>query len=811
MRPRTSWQRTACLLLPLLLAAAPALAIRDWYHHYLDARDRLIPGQRWDEAIQNLREAQKLKPGSALNEQSYGLQIFDYFPYYYQGLCHLRQGDAPAAILMFNIEERQGFIKQRTELYRELLRMRGEAETARAETEKAESQRKARVVREEVDRLRREATELERAGKLDDALARLVQAQKAAEVLDSATQREVLDQIARLRGAAEAAAQASALAQRIEQDLVEGRRLLEEGRHAEARVRFDDVLGRDARNARALVGRREAEEGILATTTRQARAAAFQEGQRLFEAGRYEDALRPLGEAAADPGNSAARQLLERAHALLENLRREREARTQVEQLMVEAEGLAAQGKHAEAWVRLDKVLALDAANPKARKLLETAQRRTGERILDQILPNRGPALTFWEPPATEVFAPFVALAGVASDDRGVAVVEVSAGGKVLSEQTASGEQDAPQLVRFSREVPLVPGVNEVTVTAIDTSGVRQVETFRVSRHLRFWESALFVPLLSGGLLALCGGSFGLVRWRRRRAIVRRFNPYIAGAPVLEDEMFFGRRKLLSRILSVLDHNSLMITGERRIGKTTLLYHLKKALEQDTGSEYQFFPVFVDLQGVPESAFFHTLMNEVVDALRFAPATLESLRFRPEQEDYDGRDFSHDLQKVLAELHGRTQRKAKLALLIDEVDVLNEYSERVNQRLRSIFMKTFSEHIVAIMSGVGIRRTWKSEGSPWYNFFDELEVKALSREEAEALVREPVKGFFRYEEAAVQRILEVSQLKPYVIQKLCIRALGRMLEEGRSRVAVADVEAALETLQTDDLPAAGSEGSVGNS
>ena len=87
----------------------------------------------------------------------------------------------------------------------------------------------------------------------------------------------------------------------------------------------------------------------------------------------------------------------------------------------------------------------------------------------------------------------------------------------------------------------------------------------------------------------------------------------------------------------------------------------------------------------------------------------------------------------------------KLALLIDEVDVLNEYSERINQRLRSIFMKTFSEHLVAIMSGVGIKRAWKSEGSPWYNFFDEIELASLTREDAEALIRTPVEGIFRFE------------------------------------------------------------------
>ena len=98
--------------------------------------------------------------------------------------------------------------------------------------------------------------------------------------------------------------------------------------------------------------------------------------------------------------------------------------------------------------------------------------------------------------------------------------------------------------------------------------------------------------------------------------------------------------------------------------------------------------------------------------------------------------------------------------------------------------------------GVG-RAGWKSEGSPWYNFFDEIELAAFSREEAEALIRQPVEGFFRYEPEAVERIVSYSQLKPYVIQKFCIHAVNRMLEEGRTTVTVGDVEEVKETVNLD--------------
>jgi hypothetical protein len=292
--------------------------------------------------------------------------------------------------------------------------------------------------------------------------------------------------------------------------------------------------------------------------------------------------------------------------------------------------------------------------------------------------------------------------------------------------------------------------------------------------------------------VGLVGLGLGLQHWRRRRAVRSRFNPYIAGAPVMDAELFFGRGKLLARILNVLHHNSLMITGERRIGKTTFLYHLKKALEKDDSTEYQFFPALTDLQGVGEEDFFHAVMADVVEALLPDPAPL---RYRPEQPRYDGRDFSHDLQRVIEQLKTRTAKKVKLALLIDEVDVLNSYSESVNQRLRGIFMKSFSENLVAVMSGVGIRRRWKSEVSPWYNFFDEVELAAFSREEAEALVREPVAGFFRWRPEAVERVLELSQLRPYLVQKLCIHAVNRMLEHGRGTIRLEDVEAARDVVE----------------
>ncbi len=788
---------SARALLPLLLclaAASPALAAREWYDYYLQARDRDIPDQKWSSCVSNLRQAMKLRPGPANNVQTYGLQFVDYLPNYHLGVCLQGLGDHAAAIEAFNISEQQGAIR-RTPLHTDLIRRRGESQAA-------EAARLTRRARAEFQRLLREAQELGRKRAWDESLPLLAQAEQLARGLDADSLRAVTRERERQRAAQQEALDAAARLQRLEQRLADGDRLLEEGRATEAKVAFDEALDLDPRNPRALEGRRVAEERILASTTRAARQKALADGKALFDAGQFEAALAPLSDAAADPADTEARALLARARQVLEGLRVQKELRARIDALLAQGEELMAAGRFPEAQVAFEAVMGLDAGNARARERLVEAERRTGEALVARWFPNREPTLALFEPEGEVLESPTLVLQGVATDDRGIQKVEFRVGGRVVAEFVPPSSPAQPaRSPRFVRELPLEPGLNRVEVTAVDSGGLTSSVSFVVRRRLRFHETRWFWPSAAASAVCLVGLGFGMQRLRRRRARRRRFNPYIAGAPVLDDDMFYGREKLTARMLSTLHRNSLMITGERRIGKTTFLHHLKRVLAEDEGGEWRFFPVFVDLQGVPEQSFFHALMAETVDALGLSPATRQALRFKPEPEGYQARDFGHDLQQVIAELKTRTDRRVKLALLIDEVDVLNEYSETVNQRLRGIFMKSFSENLVAVMSGVGIKRRWKSEVSPWYNFFDEIELLPFSREEAEALVREPVAGFFRWQPEAVERVLELSQLKPYLVQKLCVHAVNRMLEAGRGTIRLEDVEAARGVAEAEDAVA----------
>jgi hypothetical protein len=96
---------------------------------------------------------------------------------------------------------------------------------------------------------------------------------------------------------------------------------------------------------------------------------------------------------------------------------------------------------------------------------------------------------------------------------------------------------------------------------------------------------------------------------------------------------------------------------------------------------------------------------------------------------------------------------------------------------------------VAVLTGSNIRKHWESESSPWYNFFEQIPMLALTSEEAMQLIHAPVKGFFKYEPEAANKIWEASQGKPFVIQRFCVRLVNQAIERRRRKIVAADVEA----------------------
>ncbi|MCI0696774.1 hypothetical protein L0337_32810 [candidate division KSB1 bacterium] len=403
-----------------------------------------------------------------------------------------------------------------------------------------------------------------------------------------------------------------------------------------------------------------------------------------------------------------------------------------------------------------------------------------------------------------------VHFSGTAHDDVGIAAIELIVNGEPFKVSDGSPAENTNGAFSFEADIPLKLGENQIVVTAhdLDKEPHSRTELRRIIRQPPLYQTTPFWLAVGSGVVILLGVFAGNRFIKYRIAFVHRYNPYIAGSPIRDDEMFYGRQHLLERILRTLPNNSLMVFGPRRIGKTSLQYQLQRRLQAQQHPEYHFAPVFIDLQGIAEEVFFAHLIDELREEL--GPEIAAVIPAPSDRRQYGHREFANDLRSIISilqtQLPPESGKKIRLVFLIDEVDELNRYSERTNQRLRAIFMKAFSENLVAVLTGSNIRKEWESESSPWYNFFEQVPMPALAHDEAMQLIHAPVKGFYKYEPAAAERIWEVSQGKPFVIQKFCVRLVNLAIEKRHRKIMAADVETIRNEVLQDTTPTAMSRG-----
>ena len=784
----------AAVAAALLLALAGTAAADPWYAHHDKAQRALAAGD-WRLAVEEINQAIERRGDSGISVRTYGMRVTDYFPYLTLGIAYYHLGQHDAALEAFETEERLGVVEGSEEASGELERYRMLARAASQEAKAEAGPTAGEVLAQSLG----EARDLDRRGRLDEAMEALSRGLAVAPDDPEATAL-----MSDLRDRAAARDRARREEREAAENLARARTHLARGEHGQAAALLRRVLDvRPTDEARRLLG--EAQRAILDEVEAARRgeqiAEALAEARTLGDAGRTAEALGRLELVLAlDPGHAEAAALRTRLAAE----RDAAERRAQVEEILEEAAGHLEAGRFETALAAANRVLALERGHAGALEVVRRGYAAISRRLLAPGSADVPPAIRFADRRqdvggelAERVREPDFRLTGVAIDGSPVTIAIAGPGGREIAASSASQPVGDTFITEFAARVSLPAGPTVLAVTATDADGLTARSEYTVIygrpwfRSPWPWASAAAVPVLLGaGLLA------GRAR-RRRRLRRRRFNPYIAGGPVFAEELFYGRERLIQRILQTVHTNSLLLHGERRIGKTSILHQLRRRLEALDDPEYRFHPVYVDLQGTPEERFFATLADQVFDAL--GPLADGD---GPEDDDaepprvpalarpaYDHHDLVRELHGLIGALQAASSKRIKVVLLIDEVDELNDYDPRVNQKLRSLFMKGFAENLVAVVAGVRIRREWEKEASPWYNFFEEIEVAPIAPEDARELVLRPIRGVFRVEPGVAERIVAASGGKPYPIQRRCLALVNRAHEEGRRTITVADVEA----------------------
>jgi tetratricopeptide (TPR) repeat protein len=782
-----------------------------WYRDYR-LGERAFREQNWEQSIRHLVHSIEKRARPEVEASVPDRGTVAYHPYLKLGIAYYNLGQVDLAMAAFDDEERLGAVSRNPA---ELSNLRKIRELAGGATTVGAG---AVSITSVIDSGLSLARELEAQGRLDEALTTLGRSLAAAP--ESSRVNAAMERI-RLRLAEQE--RAAELQNRLARLVGEGTELLEAGDYEQASAVLSQAMSLDPDpkiKARLDESQRKLSQRIRAErdtdTRRQDVLDGLREAAAFEQQGKLPQALSRLQSVLAlDASNPDANRMRDRLLKLQAGADERRTRSETVSRLLEEGLALVGSGESESAADRFSRVLALDPTNESARRLLRTTLgaiapaaaggTNGGAKIPPIIvLANLATALDGPGPPEERTAQPRFTLSGIIDDDQPelqliIRVLDGADGpeGRIVHEATLASEGRRAALYRyqFQHAMSLQPGVHTLAVTAGDSDGLSSEVVHRVRYVRPLYRSPLFYAGFGVVALGAIAGTQGYRVRRRRRLIRRRFNPYAAGAPILNEELFFGREALLSRVIQTIPNNSLLLYGERRIGKTSLQHQLKRRLETMNDPVYEFFPVYIDLEGTPQERFFATLAHEVFDQLDGILEELRPATDPAEDPAYDYHRLVRDIRAVLKRLRERSNRRVKLVLLIDEVDELNYYDPRINQKLRSLFMKSFAEDLVAVVSGVGIKKDWEREGSPWFNFFEEVEVRPFADEHARELIEKPIRGVFEFEDGVVARIIQQAERKPYLIQKLCVSVVNRMHEQGRRRITMADVELSEQTFE----------------
>lgn len=288
--------------------------------------------------------------------------------------------------------------------------------------------------------------------------------------------------------------------------------------------------------------------------------------------------------------------------------------------------------------------------------------------------------------------------------------------------------------------------------TPFDEDDQRFVETLAVQTGILWRQIALRVQRMDG--------------FKRQR------NPYVVGEPIRHPEGFFGRRALIQQIMDGIHQNNFIVYGERRIGKTSLLFQIEHRLNEVSrqSDPYFFLPVFANLQGIAESDFFDFLIDRVAVATG-----------QPRGDLHGPNGLEDLLKRLVPELQlAHPDREVRLVLLLDEMDQFTQYSSTTHELFRSVAQTRIGDHLKMIMTGVSVHRVAQLRTSPWYNLFEGAEIPELDEVDGRQLVIEPVRGYYQYAPDALRLLLERTDYKPCEIQRLGWHSVNVMLARVRS-------------------------------
>ncbi|CAK8720702.1 hypothetical protein GMJAKD_09990 [Candidatus Electrothrix aarhusensis] len=241
--------------------------------------------------------------------------------------------------------------------------------------------------------------------------------------------------------------------------------------------------------------------------------------------------------------------------------------------------------------------------------------------------------------------------------------------------------------------------------------------------------------------------------------------PFVAGPMITDPSRFVGRREELALLVRRMDGaqpTSVNVVGERRMGKSSLLYHFFQTWEQRVSSPSRFVVVYLDLQAKtpPNEATFYQALGRAL-ARQPAVQRVESLRRSLLAPPRTYQDFSVLLEQF-------TDHVLLPVFCLDEFEVLLKSGEQFTDiffdRLRGCMNASQLMFILSSRRPLDVYAGEHDLTSAFFNLGHVVALGEFSEDEAEELVRLPVDGEPALDGEKRQLALTWGGRHPYLLQ-----------------------------------------------
>jgi DNA-binding transcriptional ArsR family regulator len=284
-------------------------------------------------------------------------------------------------------------------------------------------------------------------------------------------------------------------------------------------------------------------------------------------------------------------------------------------------------------------------------------------------------------------------------------------------------------------------------------------------------------------------------------------NPYNYHIAVRDDRMFFGREKILARLVSGLSAPlplSAAIFGGRRCGKTSLLSKLARVLNGDVraAGERRFTPCSLDLQRgrrlTCSDDFFLWLLEELGETWELRRGLERGLVVEALQTCYRDEVTRGPVDAFVRAFRSLDKggERIRLVILIDESEhiLTVEWGEDLRPNLRTLLSNSpIVEDIALVMAGSTQMYTKVTErDSPLENILDRYPLPTLSHKATLTLARRP--NGDRLSEEAAEEVYRQTGGQPCIAQYI----LHELWNELEGELADGTIEDIRDTAETFD-------------